>query len=58
MTAVVLALFAAYFVAVTSQMRRALATDEPRARQRAARRLLILVSAGVPLVAALILAVF
>ena len=58
MTALLLALLAAYFATVTWQMRRALATSEPRARLRAARRLLILVTAGVPLVAALILAVF
>ncbi len=55
MTAVVVALLVVYAAAVTWQMRRALATSEPGARLREARRLLLLVSAGVPLVAVLIL---
>ena len=55
MTAGVVALLVVYAAAVTWQMRRALATSEPGARLREARRLLLLVSAGVPLVAVLIL---
>ncbi len=51
----IIALFAVYAVAVSWQMRRALATAEPRLRLREARRLLLLVSLGVPLLAALIL---
>jgi hypothetical protein len=54
-TAVVVALFAVYVAAVTWQMRRALAAAPPEARLREARRLLLLVSAGVPLLAVLIL---
>ncbi len=52
--AAVLVLFAAYAVAVTWQMRRAVAATDPADRQREARRLLIAVSAGVPLLAVLI----
>ncbi len=55
MLPVVLALFAAYAVAVTWQMRRAVRASEPARRQREAVRLLLLVSAGVPLAAVLIL---
>ena len=51
----VVALFVLYAVAVTWQMRRALAQAEGAPRLREARRLLILVSLGVPLVAVLIL---
>ncbi|HJN93659.1 MAG TPA: hypothetical protein QGF05_13170 [Dehalococcoidia bacterium] len=58
MTAVIVALFVVYAAAVTWQMRRALATSEPRARLREARRLLLMVSAGVPLLAVLILVAF
>ena len=49
------ALFAAYALLTLWQMRRALATVEPSARLREARRLLALVSAGVPLLVVLIL---
>ena len=52
---VLLALFAVYVLAVTWQMRRAVATSDPSLRQREARRLLFVVSAGVPLLGALIL---
>ncbi len=54
MIPVVVALFAVYAVAVTWQMRRALAAVQQEARLREARRLLLLVSAGVPLLAVLI----
>ncbi len=54
----VVALLAVYAASVTWQMRRALAISEPRARLREARRLLLLVSAGAPLVAVLIITVF
>ncbi len=54
----IVALFVVYAAAVTWQMRRALATSEPRARLREARRLLLMVSAGVPLLAVLILVAF
>ena len=47
-------LFAVYALAVTWQMRRALAAPPSEARLREARRLLLLVSAGVPLLAVLI----
>ena len=49
------ALFAAYVLLTLWQMRRALATHDPRARLSEARRLLLLVSAGVPLLVVLIL---
>lgn len=52
---VVLALFAAYAVAVTWQMRRAVAATDPADRLRQARWLLVIVSAGVLLVVVLIL---
>jgi hypothetical protein len=52
---VIVALFAVYIVAVTWQMRRALATTEPVARLREARRLLLVVAIGVPLASVLIL---
>jgi len=55
---VLVALFAVYVLAVTWQMRRALATSDVAGRQREARRLLYVVSAGVPLVGALILVAF
>lgn len=47
--------FVVYFFLVTWQMRRATRTTAPAERLREARRLLLLVSAGVPLLAALIL---
>ena len=53
--AVLVALFALYAVATLWQMRRAVATREPRARLREAQRLLLLVSLGVPLLVVLIL---
>ncbi len=53
---IIIAIFAVYFVLVTWQMRRALRAREPAARLREARWLLLLVSTGVPLVAALIVA--
>lgn len=52
---VIIAAFVAYFFLVTWQMRRAVRTTEPATRLREARRLLLLVSAGVPLLAILIL---
>jgi hypothetical protein len=55
---IIVAIFVLYFGIVTWQMRRAVRTVEPAARLREARRLLILVSAGVPLVAVLILTAF
>ena len=55
MTAISVALLVVYGAAVTWQMRRALRTSEPGARLREARRLLLMVSAGAPLVAVLIL---
>lgn len=55
MTAFLIALFGAYALLVTWQMRRAIATREPGARQREAVRLLLLVSVGAPLAAILIL---
>lgn len=53
---IILTLFVIYFVLVTWQMRRAVSTVEPVARLDEAKRLLMLVAAGVPLVAALIVA--
>ncbi len=58
MVPVVLALFAAYAVAVTWQMRRAVQASDPAVRQREAVRLLLMVSLGAPLTAVLILVVF
>ena len=58
MIVAIVALMAVYAAAVTWQMRRALASTEQQARLREARRLLLLVSAGAPLVAALILVAF
>lgn len=49
------ALFAAYVLLVTWQMRRAVRTGEAGPRLREARRLLAVVSLGVPLLVALIL---
>jgi hypothetical protein len=51
---VLVALFVAYVVAVTWQMRRAVAASEPAVRLREARRLLFVVSAGVPLLGAFV----
>lgn len=56
MVPLLLVLFAAYAVAATWQMRRAVRTTEPVARLREARRLLVVVACGVPLAGALILA--
>ncbi len=55
---IIIAVFAVYFILVTWQMRRALRAGEAAARLREARRLLLLVSAGVPLAAVLILVAF
>jgi hypothetical protein len=52
---IIIAIFVGYFGLVTWQMRRALRTFEPAARLREAKRLLLLVSAGVPLLAVLII---
>lgn len=52
----IVALFVAYAAAVTWQTRRALRTRDARERLRQARLLLLTVSVGVPLLAALILA--
>ncbi len=52
---VIIAAFVLYFFVVTWQMRRAVRVTEPAARLREARKLLLLVSAGVPLLAILIL---
>jgi hypothetical protein len=57
LVAVLIALFVLYVGATLWQARRALDAQEPEARLREARRLLILVSLGVPLLVALILAV-
>ena len=54
---VLVALFAVYVVVTTWQMRRALHTAEPAARQREAVRLLLVAFAGVPLLVLLILVV-
>ncbi len=54
----VIAVFALYAAVVTWQMRRAVATTEPRERRRQAVRLLLLVSAGAPLAAVPILVAF
>ena len=51
-----IALFALYVVATLWTARRALATQEPTARLRAARTFLLVVFLGVPLAVALILA--
>ena len=50
------ALFAVYVIATLWQLRRALDAQEPEARLRESKRALIFVSAGVPLMAALIIA--
>ncbi len=55
---VIIAAFVAYFFVVTWQMRRAVRTTDAAARLREARKLLLLVSAGVPLLAILILVAF
>ena len=49
-------LFVCYVLVTLWQFRRAVAASEPEARLRESRRALILVSLGVPLLAALILA--
>ncbi len=54
----VIAGFVVYFFLVSWQMRRAVRVTEPAVRLREARRLLLLVSLGVPLVAILILLAF
>lgn len=48
------ALFALYIVVVTWQMRRALSATEVSVKQREAKRLLFLVTAGLPLALAFI----
>lgn len=48
------ALFVVYVVVVTWQMRRAVAASDVAVRQREARRLLFVVSAGVPLLGAFV----
>ncbi len=53
--AALVALFAGYVLLVTWQMRRAVRTREAGARLREARRLLLLVSLGVPLLIVFIL---
>ena len=53
--AALVAIFAAYVLLVTWQMRRAVRAHEAGARLREARRLLLLVSLGVPLLVAFIL---
>lgn len=55
---IIVAVFLVYFVLVTLQMRRAVRTVEPAARLQQAKLLLLLVSAGVPLLAVLILLAF
>lgn len=52
---VLIALFVVYVLLTLWQMRVALAAREPHARLAHARRLLLLVSAGVPLLVVLIL---
>lgn len=49
-----LALFVAYFIGVTWQMRRAVRAPEGAPRLREARMLLLVVTAGVPLAVALL----
>ncbi|MDA1003097.1 MAG: hypothetical protein O3B31_07080 [Chloroflexi bacterium] len=56
MMRVLIALFAVYVLATLWQGRRTVAATEPAARLGEARRLLILVSLGVPLAVAFILA--
>jgi hypothetical protein len=51
-----LALFVAYFIGVTWQMRRAVGAPEGSARLREARMLLLVVTAGLPLALALVFA--
>lgn len=53
---VLLALFVAYFLGVTWQMRRAVRAPAGVARLREARLLLLVVTAGVPLAVALVFA--
>ncbi len=54
LTGTLIALFVLYVALVSWQMRRALATQEPRVRLAEARRLLLLATIGVPLVPAFI----
>lgn len=54
LTCTLIALFVLYVALVSWQMRRALATQEPRVRLTEARRLLLLATIGVPLVPAFI----
>ena len=56
MLRVLAALFVLYALLVTWQMRRALSSENPTQRSREAVRLLLLVSAGVPLSGMLIFA--
>ena len=55
--AALVVLFLLYVALVSRQMRRSLAATEPRARLREARRLLLVVTLGVPLAVAFILLV-
>jgi hypothetical protein len=57
LTALFIALFVLYVALMSWQMRRALATTEPRRRLVEARRLLLLATVGVPLAPAFILLV-
>lgn len=57
LTALLTALFVLYVALMSWQMRRALATSEPRTRLVEARRLLLLATVGVPLAPAFILLV-
>lgn len=56
MMPVLVVLFVLYVLGTTFQMRRALATKEPEARFREAKRLLWVSALGVPLLVLLILA--
>ena len=56
MIAALIVIFVLYVLATLWQGRRTVATTDPAARLREARRLLILVSLGVPLLIAFILA--
>ena len=56
MVTALIALFVVYVAATAWQGRRALAVTSPAARLREARRLLVVVSLGVPLAVAFILA--
>lgn len=54
---VLIALFAIYVLATAWLMRRSLATQEPMARLREAKRLLVVSALGVPLLVAFIFAI-